>query len=142
IAVDGKRDSSSGEAAMGGFSIQVSMSNLTAGPGAPKVEPGASPAPPVTPVSGHGQLTVTITKVRVGRTARTATVAFRSSEPGTTFTCKLDRRKRRPCTSPATYRRLSPGLHSFEVSGVSAAGNAGAAAAERFRVPAPKHRHR
>ncbi|HVY95768.1 MAG TPA: hypothetical protein VHA54_02300, partial [Solirubrobacterales bacterium] len=34
IAVDGKRDSSSGEAAMGGFSIQIAMSNLTAGPGA------------------------------------------------------------------------------------------------------------
>jgi hypothetical protein len=53
----------------------------------------------------------------------TAKFAFGSSEAGSTFRCKLDRKKLRSCRSPAVYRRLKPGKHVFKVYAVDRAGN-------------------
>jgi len=64
---------------------------------------------------------------------------FRSSEPGSTFACKLDRRKARPCSSPKRYSGLAPGRHIFRVWATDATGNQDRTPAKRkFRVPAPK----
>jgi hypothetical protein len=62
---------------------------------------------------------------------------FRSSEAGSTFKCKLDRRKAKGrCKSPRTYRRLKPGRHVFKVWAIDAAGNKDPTPARRrFRVP-------
>jgi hypothetical protein len=61
---------------------------------------------------------------------------FRSSEAGSTFTCKLDRRKAARCKSPQTYKRLKPGRHLFKVWATDAAGNKDQTPAKRrFRVP-------
>lgn len=65
-----------------------------------------------------------------------ARFAFRSSEPNSTFSCKLDRRKVRACTSPKPYTGLKPGRHVFRVWATDAAGNKSALPAKRrFRVP-------
>jgi hypothetical protein len=51
-----------------------------------------------------------------GTTAKqTAKFRFRSSEAGSTFKCKLDRKPFKPCRSPKTYERLKPGKHRFKV---------------------------
>src|SRR6266542_921870 len=57
-------------------------------------------------------------------TSRTATFKFRSSEPRSTFKCKLDRKPVKPCVSPKRYRRLKPGKHVFKVRATDPAGNA------------------
>lgn len=56
-----------------------------------------------------------------GKRRRVAFV-FRSSEPGTSFRCRLDRQQFRPCRSPRSYLVL-PGRHTFRVFAIDAAGN-------------------
>jgi Right handed beta helix region len=66
---------------------------------------------------------------------RTAKFKFVSSEAGSTFQCKLDRRPFKPCRSPKRYKRLKPGKHVFKVRAIDAAGNRDKTpAARKFRV--------
>ena len=64
------------------------------------------------------------TKITKGPKAKThATTAkfkFTSSEKGSTFECKLDKKKFKPCKSPKTYKKLKPGKHVFKVRAVKA----------------------
>jgi hypothetical protein len=46
---------------------------------------------------------------------RTPTFRFTSNDDATTFQCKVDGAKFRPCRSPFTARRLSFGKHTFRV---------------------------
>lgn len=46
---------------------------------------------------------------------RTPTFRFVSSEPGSTFQCKLDGKPFRACRSPFTTKRLAFGAHTFKV---------------------------
>jgi hypothetical protein len=66
---------------------------------------------------------------------RTPTFSFSSSEPGSRFQCKLDRKPFRSCRSPLTTRRLTFGAHTFRVR---ARGDSGkpdpTPATYRFRV--------
>jgi hypothetical protein len=65
-----------------------------------------------------------------------ATFRFRSSEAGSRFECRLDKRKRARCRSPRRYRHLRPGRHVFKVWATDAAGNRDPTPAKRrFRVP-------
>ena len=67
----------------------------------------------------------------------TAKLRFRSSESGSTFACKLDKRKARGCKSPKTYTGLKPGKHTFKAWATDAAGNKDPTPAKRrFTVPA------
>lgn len=92
-----------------------------------------SPAPSDPPPN------TTIVTKNVRPKARSATFSFRSSEPGSTFRCRLDGRPFAACGSPKTYRGLKPGRHRFEVFAVDAAGSADPTpAAARFKVPKPK----
>lgn len=45
----------------------------------------------------------------------TAKFKFVSSEAGSKFECKLDRKQFKPCKSPKTYKKLKPGKHVFKV---------------------------
>lgn len=65
---------------------------------------------------------------------RKATFRF-SSEPGATFSCRLDQKQPKPCTSPVKVKRLKRGKHVFEVTATDAAGNADPTPARfRFKV--------
>jgi len=55
--------------------------------------------------------------------AHTQAIAFAASEPGVTYTCSVEGRRSRPCSSPVTMRHLRLGRHSFAVRARDAAGN-------------------
>ncbi len=79
-----------------------------------------------------------IVKGPKGKVAK-ATVKFKfsSSEKGSTFRCKLDRKPYRVCKSPKKYKNLKPGKHVFKVRAVDSAGNIDPTAAKRaFRIVA------
>ncbi len=60
---------------------------------------------------------------------------FTSSEPGSTFECKLDKKALKPCTSPRKVKRLDDGKHKFKVVATDAAGNTDPSAAkDKFKV--------
>lgn len=77
-----------------------------------------------------------ITEGAPDRTSRTTvTFNFTSSEPNSTFQCKLDRKPYERCKSPKTVNRLADGKHKFKVRAVDAAGNVDPSPAEdNFRV--------
>jgi hypothetical protein len=74
-----------------------------------------------------------------GRTRdRTPTFRFASSEAGSSFECKFDRKPFRACRSPFTTRRLSFGRHTFRVRARDASGQADPTPAfDAFRVLRP-----
>jgi hypothetical protein len=53
----------------------------------------------------------------------TATYRFSSTEAGSTFECKLDKGRFKPCTSPKRLRHLKPGKHRFSVAAIDSSGN-------------------
>jgi len=55
--------------------------------------------------------------------AHTQEIAFAASEPGVAYTCALDGRRSRACSSPIVMRHLRLGRHSFAVRARDAAGN-------------------
>ena len=61
---------------------------------------------------------------------------FKSSEPNSTFECKLDKRKWKSCSSPTKLKHLSPGKHKFQVRAIDAAHNVDRSPAkDEFKVP-------
>lgn len=80
----------------------------------PAEPPAADTAAPKTRITGRPHR-----KTR----KRTARFRFRSSERGSTFTCRLDRGRWRRCRSPKRYRHLKPGRHIFRVRATDRAGN-------------------
>jgi hypothetical protein len=65
-----------------------------------------------------------------------AKFSFKSSEPGSTFQCKLDGKRAARCRSPRVFKRLKPGSHTFRVWATDAAGNKDPTPAKRsFRIP-------
>jgi Acetyl xylan esterase (AXE1) len=70
---------------------------------------------------------------------RSATFRFSSSDVGSTFRCKLDRRAFKRCTSPKRYGNVSFGSHVFKVLAVDPDGNQDPSpATHRFRVRRPR----
>jgi hypothetical protein len=51
------------------------------------------------------------------------TFKFSSNEAGSTFLCKLDKKKFAKCKSPKTYKNLKPGKHKFQVKARDKDGN-------------------
>jgi hypothetical protein len=95
-------------------------------PAVPGGPPGDRLAPQTTIASGPGK------KLADGR----ARFAFKSSEPGSSFQCKLDGKRAALCKSPRVYKRLKPGRHIFRVWATDAAGNKDATPAKRrFAIP-------
>ena len=76
----------------------------------------------------------TVTK-KPKRGSGVSSLSFTSSEAGSTFTCSMDGKKEKPCTSPAAYVCLKPGKHTFTVQATDPAGNVDATPArKRFRL--------
>lgn len=66
----------------------------------------------------------TITFGPTGKTTKgTPRFAFRSSEPGSTFRCRLDGKSWVSCRSPQQYGRLPAGRHAFDVQASDSLGN-------------------
>jgi hypothetical protein len=89
------------------------------------------------------------TAIRSGPTRITtstrATFRHFSSEPGSRFRCRLDRRPFRACAARVTYRGLKNGRHVFRVYAVDRAGLADPSPALRSWTVKPKRkpaRHR
>ena len=61
----------------------------------------------------------------------TPTFSFSSSEPGSSFQCRVDSAPFAPCTSPFTTPALPDGAHTFEVKATDPAGNPDASPASR-----------
>ncbi len=62
---------------------------------------------------------------------------FTSSEPDSTFECKLDKKPFKACTSPKTVKHLDQGKHKFQVRAIDPAGNVdGTPAIYKFKVTA------
>ena len=60
---------------------------------------------------------------------------FTSTEAGSTFQCKLDRKPFKSCRSPKKYSGLKPGKHVFKVRAIDAAGNTDSSpAVKKFKV--------
>ncbi len=88
--------------------------------------PGPVPTPTVTPAPAAPDVTAPATslrRTRLNHAARKATFRFGSGESGSTFACKLDRKRFRACTSPKTYKKLKRGKHVFRVKARDRAGN-------------------
>jgi hypothetical protein len=91
--------------------------------------PAAPPAPDVTPP------TTSLRRAQISQAKRKATFRFVSGETDSTFSCRLDRKRFRPCTSPKTYKRLEPGKHVFRVKARDRARNLDATpAVKRFKI--------
>jgi hypothetical protein len=94
----------------------------------------ASAPPPIAPARPL-PLTVTITKKPPPSTGdRTPTLRFSSSQPGSSFSCKIDGKPFRPCASPKTLPQLGFGSHTFSVRAMDPAGIASVPATYRFTV--------
>jgi hypothetical protein len=102
-------------------------------PAPPQDPPPAPPAPDVTPPD------TTITSGPSGVVASSsATFAFTSSEPGSTFECRLDSGAWTACASPRNYAVLSNGVHTFEVRAEDTARNVDpSAASQTWTVAVP-----
>ena len=75
--------------------------------------------PPQTTIAKHPRRTL---KLKPHHRRAQATFKFASSEPGSTFKCRLDKGRPATCTSPKLYR-LKLGRHTFAVVATDAAGN-------------------
>ena len=100
--------------------------------------PGPIPTPTVTPAPAAPDVKPPATSLRravIQQAKRKATFTFASAEAGSTFTCKLDKKAYRRCTSPKTYRKLKSGRHVFRVKARDRAGNVDSTpAVKRFRI--------
>jgi hypothetical protein len=135
IAVDGAFDSASGAAAMGSISL-----NLYEEPAKPPTLAPTTSVPALTPLLEVAKPPAnTLLRKRTLRPARAiARFHFGSSQRGSTFLCRLDRRPFSTCTSPREYRGLQPGRHVFEVAAASAYGRDPTPAVALFMLGKPK----
>lgn len=104
----------------------------------PMLTPTPNPTPSTTPAPAARDIRAPATslrKARINQAKRRATFTFASGERGSTFSCKLDKRRFRPCTSPKSYKKLKPGKHVFRVRARDRAGNLDATpAVKRFKI--------
>ena len=79
-----------------------------------------------------GPPSTTITSGPAGLTRDdTPTFEFTSTEPGSTFECRVDSAAFAPCTSPRTTAALADGAHALDVRAIDRAGNVDGSAARR-----------
>jgi hypothetical protein len=115
IAVDGRYDTGLGEAETGSFSLSVYM-QIPSSPASPGLE---SPKPPIDIKPPD---TTIFKRSSKGRPA-ILVFTFHSSEPGSTFRCKLDKRAFHRCHSPWKVDSAARGRHVLRVVAVDETGS-------------------
>jgi Ca2+-binding RTX toxin-like protein len=108
--------------------------------------PTPSPPPPTPPPPRQVDRTPPRTRIATGMPKRfraehngrrRVVLRFSSNESGTSFVCRLDRRRATQCVSPRAYT-LAIGAHTFRVTATDAEGNTDPSPALiRFRVVLP-----
>jgi hypothetical protein len=99
-------------------------------PPPPPAEPPPASPPPAQPEAPPRARDTTPPNTRLTASparrtrAHRARFRFASTEAGSSFQCKLDRRRWAACRSPKAYVGLRKGLHAFRVRARDAAGNA------------------
>ena len=117
-------------AAGGANPVPLAIGDATA-PGDPNWAPAGDVKPPQTE----------ITKAPRRRTDKhTAKFRFGSSEHGSSFECRLDRRPFAVCASPQRYKQLKTGKHKFRVRAIDAAGNVDPSRRKRTSGSRPERR--
>jgi hypothetical protein len=114
IAVDGKFDAGAGEAETGSLQLSIYMLLPFSGSSGP-----AAISPTLDTTSPQTKLFKQVLRSEPPQYI----FHFSSSEPGSTFRCRLDKGKFAKCRSPKRFKRLAPGRHTFQVYAVDAAGN-------------------
>jgi hypothetical protein len=116
----------------GGYRFSVygidSVGNLSAGSGVGSRTWSIDTTPPTTQI---------ITGPTGSVISDTARFTF-SSEPYSSFKCKLDGQAFAPCSTPKLYSGLAVGQYTFSVKATDLAGNQGAPATRSWTVKAPK----
>jgi hypothetical protein len=120
-------------------------SNGSGSSGAAAAAPSPAGIAPAGQVKTHGGVAYVApsTRITFGPAAKTRyrQPVFRftdsTGQPGTRFSCSLDRRNWKPCGSPTKVARLKPGKHVFKVKAVNAVGTPESHPASRsFKVVA------
>lgn len=93
-------------------------------------------SPPPPPPGDTAAPRTTIAKTVLKRQPPVFVFKFGSSEPGSTFRCRLDGGKFKPCGLSKRFGQATPGLHKLRVVAVDPAGNVDPTpAVGRFRFP-------
>lgn len=135
IAVDGRFDEVSGEPAKVYFAVSAAMIL----PPLPAPSIGSSDSPPRDLVAPE----TTISKQVLKRKPPIWSFHFRSTEPGSTFECRLDKRPFAKCGSSKTFKHTKPGRHTLKVRAIDPSGNVDPwPAVAHFAVPSGVKPHR
>jgi hypothetical protein len=128
IVVYGLIEESSDEAAMSSFQINVSMRAWA--PVGSTGEPPPLPAPDTSPPDTK------ISRRVLKQLPPIWVFNFHSSELGSSFRCKLDKKPFAACPSSKRFGHLQPGRHVLKAFAIDAAGNKDSTpATARFRAP-------
>ena len=147
VTADGSGNWSVTYAALPGSALVTATQTVDGGT-SELADPVATPADPVPPTPGGDNngggkgsakdKTPPDTKIVKGPPKKTkkTTVKFKfsSTEAGSTFQCKLDKKPFKKCSSPKKYKKLKPGKHVFKVRATDKAGNVGKPAKRKFTV--------
>jgi hypothetical protein len=129
IVVYGLLDSG-GEAKMASFTLRVAMLGRV-----PSPSDGGGGIPVADTISPDTKIFKRVLK----RLPPIWVFRFHSTEPGSKFRCKLDKRPVTGCAASKRFSRLRPGRHVLRVFAVDAAGNIDPTpAVSRFNVPRRK----
>jgi hypothetical protein len=129
-------DGSPGPTDIGAYQVVGPAPNCPPPAGGSGGEEKSSPPPP--PPATHD---TTAPRTTITRKTKTK-LFFKSSEPGSTFPCKLDKGKFKPCRSPYKLAHLKPGRHTLAVAATDAAGNTDKTPAKRTFVIRKAHNGR
>ena len=115
-----------GRADLDGTDIERSFISATGDPYNVAVDALSDTTPPKTRITKGAPRRTDETKVKI---------RFKSSEPNSTFECRLDKKAFKPCTSPRKVKKLDEGKHRIRVRATDAAGNVDPTPAkDKFKV--------
>ena len=125
-AIPGETQVAATQTSVEGGTSELAFAKTEPAPKTPEPPSGEDSTPPQTKI---------VKGPKAKAHATTVKFKFSSSEAGSSFECKLDKKPFKPCKSPKKYKKLKPGKHVFKVRAVDKAGNADPTPAKKkFKV--------